>query len=204
MDVQWEKALLSLSDRSETTRYLEQSGKTTLGRDDIVDSLASYLRTLVSGASRFDMYYYAGQATLTAEEIEGLTLFKGKAGCTSCHLISSDFSLFTDGAYHSLGLGFAGDKYSDIGRGGITNSRSDNGKFKTPTLRNISKTEPYMHDGSLKSLQDVLKFYNSGGKDDALGKDIKIKPLHLTDNEINLIIIFLNSLDSFVYEFQPM
>ena len=160
-------------------------------------ALASYERTLLSGNSPFDRYQYGGDKTaLTPAAVRGLTLFRSreKGNCVACHLIGPRNALFTDGQYHNLGVGLDsnGDP-ADLGRYHTTKVDAHKGSFKTPTLRNIALTAPYMHDGSLKSLKDVVDFYAGGGSSNPY-LDREIKPLPLTRAERDDIVAFLESL----------
>ncbi|QCR25077.1 cytochrome-c peroxidase [Pontibacter sp. SGAir0037] len=126
----------------------------------VTRALAQFERTLISGNSRYDRYIRnEAQGTLTSYELEGLSLFKKH--CSNCH--SSD--LFTDNSYHNNGLD---SEFSDanealhFARGRITNQAADIGKYKTPTLRNIALTAPYMHDGRFSTLEEVLDHYSTG------------------------------------------
>jgi cytochrome c peroxidase len=120
--------------------------------------LSNYQRSLVSGNSRFDKWYYGiDPNALTAEEINGWQIFNGEgANCSSCH---SGFN-FTNGSYQNIGLYQV---YDDEGRGRITLRPEDDGKFKVPSLRNVTMTAPYMHDGSIATLEEVVDHFMSGG-----------------------------------------
>lgn len=183
----------------------------------IAAAIAAFERTLISRNSPFDRFVRGDKQALTEIQTQGLELFKGKAKCADCHLLPS----FTDGQFHNTGVRakeltfevlsqhaddvrsrnndlatFAHDrKFSDLGRFLVTRERKDLGAFKTPTLRDIELTGPYMHDGSIRTLLDVLRFYNQGGvKNPAL--DEKMKPLNLSEQEMNAIVEFLRSLTS--------
>lgn len=164
--------------------------------DAVARALSAYERTLISGNSAFDRYYYGGDKTALGESARrGLDLFTGKAGCSSCHLINDRYALFMDLKYHSLGVGYDQEKkeFDDIGLGGIS-SDDFSGLFQTPSLRNVAQTPPYMHDGSLKTLEEVVEFYNRGGtSNDHL--DPLIKPLSLSEQEKKDLVAFLLSLD---------
>lgn len=152
-------------------------------------ALASYERTLVSGTSRFDRFMYQGDNTaLTPQEQQGWAIFNGPRGhCSSCHS-GHDLS---DHAFHNIGTSM--DYVADAGRQRITLRPSDRGKFKTPTLRNIAITGPYMHDGSLASLEQVIDHFNSGGLTDP-NKDSLMVPLQLSSVEKLDLIAFLRTL----------
>ncbi|MFT3884163.1 MAG: cytochrome c peroxidase [Flavobacteriales bacterium] len=128
----------------------------------ITRALASYERTLISGWSRFDRYIHAHDATaLSASELNGWALFNApEVGCSNCH---SGFDL-SDHGFYNIGLSL--DHAADPGRERITLDPADRGSFKVPTLRNIALTAPYMHDGSLATLEEVIDHFASGGVDD--------------------------------------
>jgi cytochrome c peroxidase len=134
-------------------------------------SIASYERTLVSGNSPFDRYYYGGDKTaLNESAIRGLKLYLNPslkaANCVSCHRIDLEFSTFTEPRFHNTGISLnpITKTFSDLGRYAITGDPTLVGAFHTKTLRNIALTAPYMHDGSLKTLEEVIDFYFDGGR----------------------------------------
>ena len=151
-------------------------------------AIANYERTLLSGNSKFDDYQQnKNQNALNESEKNGMELFFGEKGeCFHCHsgYNFTDYSFMNNGIYEN---------YADSGRQRVTLNEGDRGKFKVPSLRNINLTPPYMHDGSLANLDDVLEHYNSGGKNNS-NKSFFIKPLGLTDAEKKDIINFLKSL----------
>lgn len=151
-------------------------------------SIASYERTLLSGDSRFDQYYYQNKKNiLTDSEQRGLDLFFSEGlQCATCHSGHN----FTDGDFHNIGLYT---DYEDIGRARVTVLDSDIGRFKTPTLRNVALTAPYMHDGSLASLEEVIEHFNAGGHSHP-NKDNRVKPLNLTAENKADLLSFLQSL----------
>jgi cytochrome c peroxidase len=160
-------------------------------------ALASYERTLLSGDSPFDRYQYGGEkAALSPEAIRGWAVFtnKQKGNCVTCHTIEEKFALFSDGKYHNLGAGISKDgELTDLGRYTQTKVEADKGAFRTPSLRNVAATAPYMHDGSLKTLKDVVDFYAGGGTSNPQ-LDKEIKELQLTGQEKADLIAFLESL----------
>ncbi|MFO0708062.1 MAG: cytochrome c peroxidase [Nitrospira sp.] len=157
--------------------------------EDVGKAIASFQRTLVSGNSPADRFDVGGdQSALSEEAKRGLELFRGKARCIRCH---SNFN-FTDEKFHNLGIGWDTNTV-DLGRYMVTKNPEDIGAFKTPTLREIAHTAPYMHDGRFKTLEEVVNFYNSGGiKNPHL--DNTIIPLELTDQEKKDVVAFLRSL----------
>ncbi len=152
----------------------------------ITRALAAYERTLIGGWSAYDRYRAGDTEALTAQEQAGLAVFEG-AGCGQCH---SGFDL-TDRGFHNTGLEL--DHSDDAGRQRITLDPLDRGKFKTPTLRNIALTAPYMHDGSLATLADVVAHFNSGGLNDPTKSPLMV-PLGLTAQQQEDLVAFLHSL----------
>ncbi|MFQ5430996.1 MAG: cytochrome-c peroxidase [Nitrospinota bacterium] len=126
--------------------------------DDIARAIAAFERTLLSGDSRMDRFTSGDKEAFTEAEKRGLELFRGKARCNQCH---SGFN-FTDEKYHNIGVGWESGRL-DLGRYMVTGKTKDIGTFKTPTLRDIAGTAPYMHDGSMESLEEVVEFYDQGG-----------------------------------------
>lgn len=163
----------------------------------IEKSLASFERTLLSGNSPFDQYQYGGnKQALTPAAIRGLAIFRdpNRGNCAVCHTIEPHYALFTNGTFHNIGAGVnAEGEITDLGRFDQTKVVAQKGMFKTPTLRNVALTAPYMHDGSLKTLKDVVDFYAGGGNSNPyLDKDIK--PLHLSAQDRADLVAFLESL----------
>jgi cytochrome c peroxidase len=165
--------------------------------DKIEKAVASFERTLISGNSPFDRYQYGGdRSAMTPAAIRGLALFRDekRTNCAACHTIEEKYALFTDGKFHNLGVGMdAEGELTDLGRYNETKLDADRGAFRTPTLRNIAKTAPYMHDGSHKTLKDVVDFYVGGGSSNP-HLDPKIKKLELNGRERADLIEFLESL----------
>ncbi|RXH54551.1 cytochrome-c peroxidase [Granulicella sibirica] len=167
----------------------------TIGR--VTNALASFERTLLSGDSPFDRYQYAGDKTaLTPAALRGLAVFLNPMGgnCASCHTIGPKSALLTDGKFHNIGEGASDNGFADVGRYHETKVVTDQGAFKTPSLRNISRTAPYMHDGSLKTLKEVVDFYAGGGNSNPY-LDPQMKTIHLTPQDRLDLVEFLKSLD---------
>ena len=156
---------------------------------NIGKAIATFERTLVTRDSPFDRYMIGDKNALTAPEKRGLILFVSKAACTQCH----NGINFTDNQFHNIGLPQVGPLKEDMGRYGITKIEKDKRRFKTPTLRNVALTPPYMHDGVFKTLEEVVDFYNKGGGNDP-NKSAKILKLNLSDQEKEDLIAFLKSL----------
>ncbi len=157
--------------------------------EKIGKAIAAFERTIVSGPSRFDEYVGGNKSALNESEKRGLILFMTTASCTACH----NGPNFSDSKCHSLGLKQHGPLEEDLGRFNFTKDPKDRFAFKTPGLRNIEQSGPYMHDGSLTSLEQVVEFYDRGG-------DIKetrshlMKPLRLTQAQQADLVNFLRSL----------
>ncbi|MGK0638404.1 cytochrome-c peroxidase [Schleiferia thermophila] len=165
---------------------------------DVIDfyhlarAIALFERSLISGYSRWDRWYYLGDDVLDSTELRGWKLFTGKAGCIACH----NGPDLTDYSFQNIGLY---EQYSDVGLFRRTRDSSDIGKMKTPTLRNLLYTAPYMHDGSLKSLEEVIEHYDKGGKNH-FAKSPLIKTLRLSDKEKSDLIALLKSFsDTILY-----
>jgi cytochrome c peroxidase len=163
--------------------------------DHVARALAAYQRSLISGNSAFDRYYYGKDKSALSKSAQwGLKLFTGKAECSKCHTIGNDYSLFMDHKYHDLGVSWdlVKKEYGDRGLAEIsTNDQA--GLFLTPSLRNVAQTAPYMHDGSLKTLDEVIDFFNRGGVRSP-NRDPIMKPLRLTSEEKRALVAFLESL----------
>ncbi|MHC5011728.1 MAG: cytochrome-c peroxidase [Planctomycetota bacterium] len=201
---------------------------------EVTMAIAAFERTQVAGDSPFDRFWFGGEdGALTAQEQLGFDLFVNKGRCVSCHVIEQTTALFTDNRFHNVGAGIndiqddvpalAGEflaaertmaevdvavlsdkRTSELGRFAVTRQFDDLGAFKTPTLRNIALTAPYMHDGSIETLRDVVVHYNNGGVteegdpvNDFLGGGIR--PLNLTDEEIDALVAFMEALTSSAY-----
>jgi len=152
----------------------------------ITKAIATFERTVVSNVAPFD-YWIAGQENAISESAKrGFALFNGKANCAVCHAGWS----FTDGSFHDVGL-----PSTDIGRGKLTPVVTMQYAFKTPTLRSIDQRAPYMHDGSLTTLQQVVNFYQEGGATRA-SKSKNIKPLTLSAADKADLVAFMKTLTS--------
>ena len=156
-------------------------------------ALATYVRTILSGASDYDRYE-AGEPTALAPEAQlGLRLFRGRARCSRCHSGSN----LTDEDFHNTGVSWGHRPY-DAGRAVVTGVPEDTGKFKTPTLREIARTAPYMHDGTIATLEEVVDFYDRGGNDNPF-RDQELRRLRLTGEEKTALVVFLQSLSGQIF-----
>jgi cytochrome c peroxidase len=167
----------------------EAAKRTGLAVETMRQALSSYVRTILSGDSPYDRYLQGDRDALTTQQRLGLRLFRTKAGCTSCHLGPN----FTDERFHNTGIGWPGDQ----GRFAVTKQEKDRGAFKAPSLREAARTPPYMHDGSLKTIEEVLDYYDKGGKPNP-ALDPEIRELHLTAEEKSALAAFLQSLSGTV------
>lgn len=166
-------------------------GEATIDR--IADAIAAYEATLFSGNSVWDRFQEEEGATLPAKVKLGADLFHGKAQCNQCHL---GFN-FTDGQFHDIGIGWDAEAktYKDDGRRKVTGKDDDLAAFKTPTLRDVTRHAPYMHDGSIATLEEAIEHYNKGGEPGAKNLSPKIRKLDLTKEEVQAIVAFLEALD---------
>ena len=193
--------------------------------ETVGQALASYQRTLVSGDSPFDRWYYGGDGTALSESAQrGFRLFTGKAGCATCHTVGPEHALFTDNALHNTGVGYRESMASepprrqvtvapgvvldvpatfidavsepapaDLGLYEVTQDPDDRWKYRTPTLRNVALTAPYMHNGSLPTREAVVAFYDAGGVPNEV-LDPLLRPLGLSPAERVDLVAFLRSL----------
>lgn len=199
--------------------------------DEVSKAIAAFERTLIAGDSPFDHYYFGGEKkAMTPAQVRGFSLFLNEGRCVSCHTIEHNHALFTDSRFHNIGIGInqiqdqvpglatsflqakaqgvnvdkavLGDKKtSELGRFAVTSLIDELGSFKTPTLRNVAVTAPYMHDGSLKTLREVMVHYNNGGvnqKGERVNPYLSggIRPLNLTDAQIDDLVAFMEALTS--------
>src|SRR5581483_11259810 len=168
--------------------FAQVYGTDEINIDRVAMAIASFERTVLSGNAPYDRYKAGRKSELSPAQIRGMSVFFDKAKCDKCH----EGANFTLNAYANLGVG--SDKPEpDVGRYAVTKDPKDWGAFKTPTLREIARTAPYMHDGSLKTLEDVVEFYDKGGVKNK-NLDENIRPLHLTAAEKKDLVEFLKSL----------
>jgi cytochrome c peroxidase len=196
---------------------------------EVSQAIASFERTLVAGNSPFDRYFYGGdKKAMSPAAIRGLDIFLNQGRCVSCHVIEQTQALFTDNRFHMIGAAaqqmpkdldeliaavedvkkrgtdiavLSNEKTSSLGRFAVTRDLTDIGAFKTPTLRNIALTAPYLHDGSLKTLEEVVLFYNNGGREketDPVPELVSggIRPLNLSKEQEANLVEFLKALTS--------
>lgn len=203
-----EKSIISFLSSSHEYKDLFKEVFDEISLDKMVMAIAAYERTLLSGDSPFDRFMYTDdENAISILAKHGLEVFLNKGGCLVCHQIMHERlhpfggrnAFFTDNRFHNLGVGM--DKPSpDLGRYEITREPDDIGKFKTPILRNVALTAPYMHDGSLSTLEEVIDFYDKGGIPNS-NLDPGIKPLNLSEHEKAALVEFLKSLTTSQLEF---
>lgn len=169
------------------------------GLDEVALALAAFERTVVSGRTRFDAFVGGRRTALADDELAGLHLFRTDARCLNCH----SGPLFTDDAYHAMGLSLYGRRFEDLGRHKVTARPEDAGAFRTPSLRDVTRTSPYMHNG-LFELQEVLRLYNAGmpverpqagNPAPTPRKSPRLRPLGLNAQDLEDLAAFLGSLE---------
>lgn len=156
-------------------------------KENLAKALSSFQRALISGNTPVDKFMQRGErSALTQEQIHGVWLYESKGMCWKCHSGQN----FTDDVARNTGVSWG---KGDLGRYAITRKEGDQGRFKTPTLRGVARSGPYMHDGSLKTLEDVVEFYDKGGTPNP-HLDASLKPLGLTAEEKKSLVAFLKAL----------
>ncbi len=155
----------------------------------IAEAIAAFERTIVSQNSAFDKFVLGQNNAMDKNAVRGMELFRGKARCILCH----NGPNFTDNQFHNLGVPQEGPLKEDLGRFNVTRLERDKGAFKTPTLRSVTETAPYMHDGVFKTLAEVVDFIDKGGNANPNLSPL-MKPLTLADDEKSDLIAFLNAL----------
>jgi cytochrome c peroxidase len=196
----------AMTQRLAAVRGYRSYFKEAFGTEEVTDArvaqaIADYVRTRVSGNSAYDRFNAGDNNALSPSARLGDQLFFEKARCGSCHLGEN----FTGGGFHNLGIGWdaAKQSYRDEGRFLVTKNPRDRGAFKVPGLRDVSRRAPYMHDGSLATLRDVVQFYNRG-RGGSPNASLRMKePLGLTDAEVTALVSFLQSLDGEGYQDTP-
>ena len=186
------KVLKALINDSDYPAMFEKAfGAESVTIENVTRAIAAFERTLVRGNSGVDQFRAAKYEALSREARQGMWIFESRGGCWKCHSGPN----FTDEDFHNTGVSF-GTANRDTGRAQFTGKDADRFQFKTPSLRDVERTAPYMHDGSMKTLREVVEFYSQGGapKDGLL--DQKMQPLNLTEEEIGFLVAFLEALNS--------
>lgn len=170
------------------TLFKEVFGSDACTIDQIASAIATFERTILSGNAPYDKFIAGDRTAMTPEAIKGYEVFKAM-GCPVCHF---GFN-FTDNSFQNIGVGMDAPS-PDLGRYDVTKNIKDRGAFKVPTLREITKTYPYMHDGSLATLEDVIDYYDKGGTPNPQLHPL-MKPLHLTTEEKKELHSFMKALE---------
>ncbi len=215
-------AVAAIAADSDYQRMFKAAYGRSVNFDDIGRALAAFERTLIFLSSPFDRYLRGDQSALSQAAKAGWALYNGKARCVTCHPINLASPIGSDDRFHNIGIAALNRDFdqlaakalktlerddsiealerlalstdsSELGRFMVTKNRSDIGAFRTPQVTNVGITAPYMHDGSMQTLWDVMDHYNKGGEAN-LYLDGGIEPLALTENEINQVVAFLFSL----------
>lgn len=156
--------------------------------ENVAKAVACFERTLVTGNSMVDRFRNSEYSALSKSARQGMWIFESRGGCWKCHSGPN----LADGEFHNTGVQFKSEN-RDPGRMKHTKDEAHNFQFKTPTLRNVEFTAPYMHDGSVKTLREVVEFYNKGGAPEDPLLDEKMEPLNLTEKEIGFLVDFLKA-----------
>lgn len=180
-------------------------GDKTVTKDRISKAIATFERTVKSSPSKFDAFIDGKPEVYTNDELMGLHLFRTKAQCINCH----NSGYFSNNRFENVGTSLLGEKGEDLGRYAVTKVADDAGKFRVPGLREISKTAPYLHNGSMTSLKEVIEFYSKGNPEYSQKRSTiyegitlhsqksgMVRMLELSDEEISQLEAFLRTLSS--------
>ena len=181
--------------------FAEAFGSPAITAERVATAIADYERTRVSGNSAFDRFEYArDRRALSPAARHGREIFFWKGRCAGCHAGSN----FTNGKFNNLGIGWdaANDRFADEGRYRVTGQIEDMGRFKVPTLRDVARHPPYMHDGSKRTLREVVEFYNRGGTPNRFQRP-PLPKLGLNDADIDALVAFLHSLNGEGFQDTP-
>lgn len=178
MDLPIEEALKRLEQSAYAPRFEAIFGR-RVNQTDLARALATYVRTILAGDSPYDRWVAGDRRALSAEAVAGMRLFRGKAGCIRCH----------------VGVNLTDERLHNTGAGQI----DQQGRFKTPSLREVARRAPYMHDGSMRTLEEVIDFYDQGGKPNP-NLDPEMRPLRLTPEEKRALKAFLEALSGTICE----
>ncbi len=197
-----ENMIATLDEIDAYARYFEEAfGTPEVTPERVAKAIADYERTRLSGNAAWDRWRSGRDEHAVSQSVkQGHELFFGKGGCNQCHLGQN----FTDSLFHNLGIGrdATGKTFTDRGRYEVSGKDEDRGAFKTPTLRDVTRHAPYMHDGSIPTLRGVVEHYNKGGNANPW-LDPKMKPLNLTDEEVDALVAFMQALEGEGYQDPP-
>lgn len=171
-------------------RFKEVFGRSGIIAENIGKAIGLFERSVVSNNAPYDYYSQGDKSAMSKSAVNGMQLFFGKAKCAICH----NGPAFTDSGFHNIGVKQHGPLKEDLGRYQVTQNDFDKGAFKTPGLRHVTRSAPYMHDGSEATLEDVVEFYNRGG-DVETNRSAFITPLELTDQEKKDLVEFMKALE---------
>jgi len=188
MDLPLEQALARLNADTGYSRLFRSAFGKKADAESLGFALASFIRRLTLGDSPVDRFRAGERSALSAEARSGLWFYESRGGCWRCHGGPN----FTDEGFHNTGVGAVDGKPAE-GRQAVTGDAADRGRFKTPTLRGVARTAPYMHDGSLETLEEVVEFYRQGGRANE-DLDPAMKPIEMTDSDARNLIAFLRAL----------
>ncbi len=175
-------------DDAYATGFLEVFGG-EMTPDRVTQALAAYMRTILCTDTAYDRFQRGDRLAMSEAAQRGLALFNGKAACANCH----PANLFTDLRYHNVGIGMQAES-PDVGRFKVTQHEGDRGAFKTPTLRDVARSAPYFHDGSVATLAEAVELMSSGGLDNP-HLDPLLEDRALTDAEKSDLVEFLKALN---------
>jgi cytochrome c peroxidase len=185
------------ADPSYREQFEKAFGPGPISYEKVEKCIAAFERTIISANSPFDRWKYAHDEKAVSDAVKrGFVIFtaKEKGNCATCHLVGENYALFTDNKFHNVGVGVNLGEISDPGRFAVTNNAADFGSFKTPSLRNVALTAPYMHDGGLKDLKQVMDFYiGAGNSNPNLDKQIHVLDF-LSGQERADLVAFLGAL----------
>ncbi|HTM04430.1 MAG TPA: cytochrome c peroxidase [Vicinamibacterales bacterium] len=185
------QVLLPIQDPNEMDLTLEEaSTRVGVSQQTMADALASYVRSILSGDSPYDRFVNGDRTALSSDQQAGLAIFRGSANCSACHIGPT----LSDERLHNTGVAWRDGRLADTGAG--------HGEFKTPTLREVARTAPYMHDGSLATLTQVVDYYSDGGRPNPW-LDPEIRPRQLGAAEKRALVAFLQSLSGTVIDGPP-
>ncbi|MBI4471247.1 MAG: cytochrome-c peroxidase [Acidobacteria bacterium] len=160
---------------------------------NVAKAIASFVRTLLAANSAFDRFDHGEHDALSEQARRGLELFRGRGNCIACHRGPN----FTDERFHNTGVAWHDGRLTDEGRFAVSRNERDRGAFKTPTLREVARSAPYMHDGSLETLEDVVDFYSEGGRENPY-LDPEIRASHFSAEDKRALVAFLRSLTGYL------
>lgn len=178
--------------------FKEAFGSEEITKERVAQAIAAYEKTRMSGNSPVDKWRLDRNESAVSDQVkQGYELFFNKAGCNQCHLGNN----YTDSSFHNLGVGYDAKTktFKDVGRSAISKNPADEGAFKTPSLRDVAKHAPYMHDGSVATLKETVELYNRGGAANPK-LDPKVRKLGLTPAEVDALVAFMEALNGEGYQ----